>query len=222
MQNRSHPLTLGVAVLALLANTPASTLAGDLPAQVTELRAAWDEANFSLAGDARKEALHSLVETCDTLLPKHADEQAALTWCGIVNSSYAGIASPLSAMKYAKAARANLERALELDQGDMAGAAHTSLGTLYYKVPGWPIGFGDDDKAEQELQAGISTNPDDIDANFFLADFLLEKGRLEEARDYLERAAAAPSRTGRQVADAGRQRDIAALRTELDRKQGAK
>jgi hypothetical protein len=77
-------------------------------------------------------------------LEKRVKNQAALTWCGIVKSTYAGHASALSAMKYAKAARADLEEALKLGEGEMAGIASSSLGTLYFKVSGWPIGFGND------------------------------------------------------------------------------
>ncbi len=118
-----------------------------LPPEVAELRAAWDEANFVLQGDTQKQAMLKLVEHCDPLLEKMIKNQAALTWCGIVKSTYAGHASALSAMKYAKAARSDLEAALKLGEGEMAGIANTSLGTLYFKVPGWPIGFGDEDKA---------------------------------------------------------------------------
>jgi tetratricopeptide (TPR) repeat protein len=217
MQDRHHTpaLVLITAVTTLFISSLAAAQAQTLAPEISELRAAWDQANFSLTGGARKKAMHELVATCDELLPQHAQEQAALTWCGIVNSSYAGLAGALSAMKYAKAARSQLEQALEIDQGDMAGPAHTSLGTLYYKVPGWPIGFGDGDKARQELEAGIAASPDDIDANFFFADFLREQGELAAAQTYLERAAAAPARSGREVADAGRQREIETMRADI-------
>ena len=35
----------------------------------------------------------------------------------------------------------------------------SSLGVLYYKVPGWPIGFGDKDKARDLLQKALAVNP---------------------------------------------------------------
>ena len=36
------------------------------------------------------------------------------------------------------------------------GSAYTSLGTLYFKVPGWPVGFGDEEKAEELLRKALA------------------------------------------------------------------
>jgi Tfp pilus assembly protein PilF len=53
-------------------------------------------------------------------------------------------------------------------------------GALYYQVPGWPIGFGDKDKANELLKKALALNPDGIDPNYFYGDFLLkEKKRLK-------------------------------------------
>jgi tetratricopeptide (TPR) repeat protein len=205
-------------ILTLSVLFSAASLAGDpLPPEVGELRAAWDEANFVLQGDTQKEAILKLVEQCDPLLEKLLKNQAALTWCGIVKSTYAGHAGALSAMKYAKAARSDLEAALKLGEGEMAGIANTSLGTLYFKVPGWPIGFGNDNKARALLETGLAANPDDVDANFFMADFLNEEGELEAAKSYLELAAAAPAWPDRAVAYQGRQSEIATMLETIDK-----
>ena len=45
------------------------------------------------------------------------------------------------------------------------GSAYNSLGVLYYKVPGWPVGFGDKAKARELLQKALAINPKGIDAN---------------------------------------------------------
>ena len=39
--------------------------------------------------------------------------------------------------------RRALEQALAIDATALEGSAFTTLGSLYYQVPGWPIGFGD-------------------------------------------------------------------------------
>lgn len=210
-------------LIALSAGFGTTSLAGDsLPLEVGELRAAWDEANFVLHGDTQKKTMLELVERCTPLLEKLPEDQSALTWCGIVKSSYAGHAGALSAMKYAKAARSDLEAALELGEGEMAGAAKTSLGTLYFKVPGWPIGFGDEDKARELLQAGLAANPQDLDANFFMADFLIEEREWEEARSYLDAASAAPATPGRESAYEGRQKEMAAMSETIEKKLAKK
>ncbi|MDA1382172.1 hypothetical protein PCI56_27515 [Plesiomonas shigelloides subsp. oncorhynchi] len=51
-----------------------------------------------------------------------------------------------------KEAKASLEKALKQNPNALDGSAYTSLGSLYYKVPGWPVGFGDDEQAERLLK----------------------------------------------------------------------
>ena len=77
-------------------------------------------------------------------------------------------------------------------------------------MPGWPVGFGDDDKAETLLTKALAINPDGIDANYFYGDFLLREKRYNEAEQYLRKAQQAAPRPGRALADAGRQKEIAA------------
>ena len=55
--------------------------------------------------------------------------------------------------------------ALAIDPKALAGSAYTSLGSLYYQVPGWPIGFGDDKKAREMLEAAgyeVTDQPDGV------------------------------------------------------------
>jgi tetratricopeptide (TPR) repeat protein len=89
-----------------------------------------------------------------------------------------------------------------------------SLGVLYYKVPGWPVGFGNKDKAKELLQKALALNPKGIDPNFFYGEYWLEQGNAPEAIAYLERALQAPARPGRVIADNGRREEI---RTLLDK-----
>jgi Tfp pilus assembly protein PilF len=85
-------------------------------------------------------------------------------------------------------------------------------------VPGWPIGFGDDDKAEALLRKALEVNPDGIDPNYFYAEFLYEQGEYAEALEHLDRAAKAPARPGRERADQGRRAEIAALTAKVKAK----
>ena len=91
------------------------------------------------------------------------------------------------------------------------GSAYNSLGVLYYKVPGWPLGFGDKDKAKELLQKALAINPQSIDANFFYGEFLVETKHPDDAVNYLERSLQAPDRPGRQISDAGRRDEARAL-----------
>jgi len=202
--------------------TSLTLLAASLPlavlgsSQSISVQTDWDKANFGLSGAAQKVAMEELVATCVSGTEEQPGDVALLTWCGIVNSTYAGLASSFSAMKYARSAKTMLDRAIELSPDALQGAAKTSLGTLYYKVPGWPIGFGDSDKAEALLKEGLAVNPLGIDANYFYADYLLEQKDYDGARQHLERALKAQPRSGRELADAGRRKEIQSLIADIE------
>ena len=104
---------------------------------------------------------------------------------------------------------------LDKSPGTLKGSAYTSLGSLYYKVPGWPIGFGNDDKAERLLKKALEINPDGIDPNYFYGDFLVQDDREQEAIKYLTRAQQAAPRSDRPLADAGRKKEITILLESL-------
>jgi Tfp pilus assembly protein PilF len=87
-------------------------------------------------------------------------------------------------------------------------------------VPGFPLGFGDHDKARELLKKALALNPNGIDPNYFYADFLYEQGEYAQALQYLDKAAKAPPRPGREVADKGRHAEIAALQAKVKAKMG--
>jgi hypothetical protein len=70
------------------------------------------------------------------------------------------------------------------------------------------------------LRKALSLNPDGIDPNYFYADYLYEQGRYAESLQYLEHAAQAPARIGRELADEGRRGEIAALTARVRAKLG--
>ena len=121
----------------------------------------------------------------------------------------------MGALALAKASKADLEQALELDPRALQGSAYTSLGALYYSVPGWPLGFGDDEKAEELLKQALVQHPDGIDSNYFSGSFLITEKRYADARKYLQKAQQAAPREGRALADTGRQQEIADALTAI-------
>ena len=98
-----------------------------------------------------------------------------LIWAAIVKSSWAGAKGGLGALSLVKTAKRQLEQAIRQNPSALDGSAYTSLGSLYYQVPGWPVGFGDKAKAEQLLKQALAFNPNGIDPNFFYGDYLLEE-----------------------------------------------
>lgn len=91
------------------------------------------------------------------------------------------------------------------------GGAAMSLGVLYYKVPGSPIGFGDKAKARKLLKEALAVDPNGLDANYFYGDFLYDQGNNAGAKSYLLKALRAPHDPSRPVWDAGRRREVQAL-----------
>jgi tetratricopeptide (TPR) repeat protein len=220
-QRLAKPL-LGLLAAALLTfNTQAGPDGASSAADtVSELQRDWAVANYQTEGKARQAAFDSLLGAVAVAQQSHKDDAGVLIWSGIIHSSYAGVKGGLGALKFAKMARAELEQALALDPEALHGSAYTSLGTLYYKVPGWPIGFGNKDKAAELLQRALALNPDGIDPNYFYGEYLLEQGALAQAKTALLHAQAAPPRPGREVADQGRQAEIAALLQQIAAKLG--
>ena len=175
---------------------------------VRHLQDRWAEINYQLEGKTQLSAFEQLVSEASALTAANPDAAEAWIWSGIIKSTYAGAKGGLGALSLAKASKADLERALELDPAALQGSAATSLGTLYYSVPGWPVGFGDHDKAEALLQQALALNPNGIDSNYFYGSYLITEKRYAEARQYLQKAQQAAPRPGRALADSGRQQEI--------------
>ncbi len=186
----------------------ASQTVANQDALVQKLAQDWDVANYQLKGDAKAKAFEDLIAYTDEVKAKHPDDVGILIWEGIIKSTYAGVKGGLGALSLAKESRAALEKAIKLDGEALDGSAYTSLGTLYSKMPGWPVAFGDADKARKLLEKALEIDPDGIDSNYFYADYLMEHGKSDKAEKYLLTAQHAQPRADRPIGDYGRQAEI--------------
>ena len=201
------------------ATAPSQQQLDPVAEQIAFLQQDWARIKYQVAGeDAKLDAIHKLKDHAAKVSAAYPNRPEVLIWEGIILSTDAGIVKGMSALGKVKKAKGLFETALRIDPTALDGSAYTSLGSLYYQVPGWPIGFGDNDKAEKNLKQALSLNPNGIDPNFFYGDFLLQDGRYDEAKAYLERALQAPARPGRELADAGRRQEIKAALAQVQEK----
>ncbi len=197
------------AVAGFALSVPAGA-ATDGDAAMAELQHGWAKANYQTPEDQQEQTFEALVAKAAQAVQDNPGKPELLAWEAIILSSYAKVQGGFGAMDSAEKARDLLLAAIKLDDKTLGGGAYTSLGALYYKVPGWPIGFGNDAKAKEMLERGLAMNPDGIDQNYFYGDFLLDQGEKEKAKEYLTKALNAAPRPGRQDADAGRRQEITA------------
>jgi tetratricopeptide (TPR) repeat protein len=213
-------LTKNVLSLCLLAaiTLPAFAQTASVSADVSGLQQEWARIKYQVPDkDAKLQAIHALEDTATQTVAANPNKAEPLIWQGIILATDAGIVKGISALGNVKQAKSLFEKSLQLDPTALEGSAEASLGSLYYQVPGWPIAFGDDTKAEEHLKAAVKISPKGIDANYFYGDFLLKAKRYDEAVTYLTTASQAPSRPNRQVADTGRRQEIKQALAEAEK-----
>lgn len=198
-----------IGLLLLTARTVA--FAGPVEDGIVELQHDWEVINYQVPAAERERRFEALAGKAHRLSETNPQRAEPMIWEGIIVSSWAGAKGGLGALGLAKRAKSLYEAAIAMDGNVLEGSAYNSLGVLYYKVPGWPVGFGNKEKAREMLQRALALNPRGIDPNFFYADFLVETGQQGEAIGYLERALVAPMRPGRSIADAGRREEARQL-----------
>lgn len=188
---------------------PAITANPQLDIAIRSLQDDWAVIKYQESNaDTQLSQMKKLAQKASSIETSFPQDAEPKIWHAIILSTVAGMDGGLGALKYAEQAKALLEQAIKINPNALDGSAYTSLGTLYYKAPMWPIAFGDNDKARAYLEQARAINPDGIDPNYFYGDFLLGTGHAKEAIAVLEHALKAAPRPGREVADTGRRQEI--------------
>jgi tetratricopeptide (TPR) repeat protein len=223
----SKALIAAVAAIAamLLVFDPSGVRAANNPqlnAEVLRLSLDWEHIKFQVDNfDEQEKQLAVLAEHAADIARRYPTAPEAMIWLCIVNSEQASIAgqnsSPFKALGFANRARDILENVEKIDPKTMDAGAPTSLGVLYYRVPGFPIGFGDKAKARKLLQEAIANAPNGLDANYFYGGFLYEQQEYPEAIKVLKRALALPGHPDRPIWDRSRRLVIQELLAKMQK-----
>jgi len=213
-----------IATLVLFASLNAASFAiqPTLDDAIADIGHRWAKVSYHTA-DADKEAAYGpLIAHAQQVAQSFPGRAEPLIWQAIVLASAAKAEGGLGALSKAKQARDLLQAAEKINPAALNGSVYNSLGSLYAKVPGWPIGFGDKKKAKEYFEKALAINPNGIDPHYFYADLLADQGEYAQAADHLKRALAAPARPGREDADAGRRQEAMHLLDTLRQEHGDK
>ena len=212
MPNTFLRMLTGMALAVAASGTALASNNKAMDADIHSIELQWEHIKFEESGSPNQFAhIDALAKFAANLTTKYPGRVEPLIWEGIVTSEEAGMAGTMSALGYAKRARAMLEQAYVQDPAALDAGAPTSLGVLYSRVPGWPIGFGDNDRARQLLVQAVSLAPNGMDANYFYADFLMNQHEYAAAYEILKHALALPPQKDRPLWDKNRRAVIREL-----------
>ncbi len=211
-----------IATLLLFASLNVGALAAQpsLDDAIADVGHRWAKVAYHTPDSEKEAAFRSLMADARQVSLSYPGRAEPMIWQAIVLASAAKAEGGLGALSKAKEARDLLLAAEKINPGALDGSIYNSLGSLYAKVPGWPIGFGDKKKAKAYFEKALAINPNGIDPHYFYADLLADQGEYAKAAEHLKRALAAPARPGREDADAGRRQEAMRLLETLKQKHG--
>jgi len=181
--------------------------ASNIDSQINQLESEWATIYYSESSEQQHENYPLLIQKAKTLSEEHPHAAEPLIWQAILIATNAAHQSPFKALSSIETAKELLEQTINNQPKALEGAAQVVLATLYYMTPGWPISFGNQDRAELLFKEALKINPLSIDSNYFYAEYLLTKDNLEKAQVYFKRAISAPIRQNQIYADTQLQKE---------------
>jgi tetratricopeptide (TPR) repeat protein len=176
---------------------------------VQDLWDQWGEIFYVVPEKQRATRFEAFMPRVKALVAQRPGQADPLILEAIVLCTYAASDVGLGALNKVSQARDLLVKSIGIDPKARSGAAYITLGNLYYRLPGWPISFGDEDQGRHYFEGALKLSPDGIDSNFFYGDYLLDRGEYEKALVYLEKADRAPIRSENRLSDLNVKKEIA-------------
>ncbi|MBM4202020.1 MAG: hypothetical protein FJ189_12150 [Gammaproteobacteria bacterium] len=220
--NRARRCFLAAGILVMLGGAGIARAESDPAVLAEQLDQQWADIFYDDRDSTKAKRLEDLLVRARALKAAFPGRAEPMIVMAVVLCSLAGVDWGLDSLSRVEQARQLLAQAIDLDPRAMEGAAYIALGNLYWRMPGWPISFGDDQRAKQYLANAVFLFPTAIDSNFFMADFLIDQGEYRQARPFLEQAERAPIRAVARVSDAKLKQEIVEARRVIDEKGGAR
>src|SRR6187402_673601 len=134
-----------ILVSACLAAIPALSYAEDIDTAIKGLAQDWSHVTYEVPKGQQDDAYTALESEGSALMAQYPQRAEPRVWQAIILSTHAGEHGGLGGLGMAKRARDLLQEAQKIQPDVLHGSIYTTLGSLYYQVPGWPVGFGDKD-----------------------------------------------------------------------------
>lgn len=162
-----------------------------------DFEAAWKLArvDYWIGGHAREEqarraALDRGVQAATRAVALEPKRPEGYFWRAASMGALAESFGVMQGLKYRGRIKSDLETVLAMDAGWQQGSADRALGRWYAKVPG--LFGGSDKEAETHYRASLKYNANSTASLFFLAELLMDRKRVPEARQLLQRLVDAP------------------------------
>lgn len=199
--NSRNALRLAVLLAVFLhVPAPAQSRPGALP-EIQKIEDEWAKVFYKLPTRQQVEPFESLLERARAIKAQYPERAEPLVMEAIILCTLAASDWGFDSLSRVQQARELLVKSIDLDPRAMDGTAFITLGNLYFRLPGWPLSYGDDRLALQYLEAAAKLYPDAIDVNYFLGDYWLKEGDYDRAIIYLDKADKAPVRSGQRLSD---------------------
>ncbi len=182
-------------MLVALTLSPAFAIAATLDQELAALARESDTAKFDTPdGDQRAKAfvavqLHAAI--LDKQYPRSAEPLVWQAWALIDQSM---VLRDFSSLGLLKQARQKLEAALAIDPNH--AGANSTLGSLYFNVPKWPLSFGDRKKGRAYLLKSLAIDPTSGWQNLDYAKCLFKDEDYSGAVKYATITLQSPMRAG--------------------------
>jgi len=165
-----------------------SAVSGSMDERVFEIEGSWADTREIEATPERKNIFLQLVNDITDVVVEFPSQAEPLILKSAILLTMAEDASSFVALGLVNEAKDLLQKAIGINPEASKGSALVTLGVLYYKVPSWPIAFGDNDEAETYLLKALEVDPEGIGSNYYYGEFLLEQGKKEQAVSFLNKA----------------------------------